>query len=387
MSEYYALLADRTFTPEGIRYKEFVIVNQGVITGISDVQPSGCPVIELAGQSLIPGLIDIHIHGRGGADVMDKAPETLQIIADALPATGVVAWVGTTVTAPIDDICAALARVDDFVNQPQSQGAELLGSFLEGPYFTAAHRGAHPVKYLKAPTIAELELLMSFAKASLLRVAVAPESEGALEAIQWLISQGIKAAVAHTAANFQQVSDAFVAGADSGVHLFNGMSGLHHREPGCSGAILYHDVLAELIADGIHVHPVMMQLAYRMKNYRNIALITDCMRAGGLPDGEYQLGTLMVKVSDGQAKTADGSLAGSTCSLDQALRNMIFKAHVPEWEAVQMASSVPATYLGLSERLGHIRTGADASFAVVDNLFQVTQTLIRGKVAYSASQA
>lgn len=197
------------------------------------------------------------------------------------------------------------------------------------------------------------------------------------------MAHGIKTAVAHTAANFQQVTDAFAVGADCGVHLYNGMSGLHHREPGCSGAILYHDVLAELIADGVHVHPVMMQLAYRIKGYRGIALITDCMRAGGLPDGEYMLGTLPVQVCDGQAKTADGSLAGSTCSLNQALKNMIYQVHVPEWEAVQMATYVPAKYLGLEQRLGHISPGADASFAVVDPLFNLTQTIIGGKTAYT----
>lgn len=383
MSDYYALLADRTFTPEGIRYKQYVVVKEGVISAVSTKAPTDCPIIELPGQSLLPGFIDIHIHGRGGADVMDNTPDTLQTIADALPSTGVVAWVGTTVTAPIDDICLSLERMQTFIQHGQTQGAELLGSFLEGPYFTAAHRGAHPIKYLKAPTRVELEKLYSFAKQSLLRVAIAPESAGATEAIEWLVAHGIKTAVAHTAANFQQVTDAFAVGADCGVHLYNGMSGLHHREPGCSGAILYHDVLAELIADGVHVHPVMMQLAYRIKGYRGIALITDCMRAGGLPDGEYMLGTLPVQVCDGQAKTADGSLAGSTCSLNQALKNMIYQVHVPEWEALQMATYVPAKYLGLEQRLGHISPGADASFAVVDPLFNLTQTIIGGKTAYT----
>lgn len=196
------------------------------------------------------------------------------------------------------------------------------------------------MKYLKAPTISELETLLESAGDSLLRVAVAPEAQGSIEAIDWLVNRGIKPSVAHTAATYEQTSDAFLHGADCGVHLYNGMTGLHHREPGCCGAVLYHDVLAELIADGIHVHPVMMQLAYRMKGYQQLALITDCMRAG-LPDGDYTLGAQTVSVTQGQAKTADGSLAGSTCSLDSALRNMVQLAHVPEWEAVQMATAIP----------------------------------------------
>ncbi len=163
-----------------------------------------------------------------------------------------------------------------------------------------------PVKYLKAPTICELETLLDSAGGSLLRVAVAPEAEGAMNAIDWLVSRGIKPSVAHTAATYEQASRAFSHGADCGVHLYNGMTGLHHREPGCCGAVLYHSVLAELIADGIHVHPVMMQLAYRMKGYQQIALITDCMRAGGLADGDYTLGAQTVTVTNGQAKLPMG---------------------------------------------------------------------------------
>ncbi|SUC39369.1 N-acetylglucosamine-6-phosphate deacetylase [Proteus mirabilis] len=212
--------------------------------------------------------MDIHIHGREGADVMDATQQGLQTIADALVKTGGVAWVATTVTAPMEDIRHALLQVREFVSKPQATGALLLGSFLEGPYFTERHRGSHPVKYLKAPTICELETLLDSAGGSLLRVAVAPEAEGAMNAIDWLVSRGIKPSVAHTAATYEQASRAFSHGADCGVHLYNGMTGLHHREPGCCGAVLYHSVLAELIADGIHVHPVMMQLAYRMKGYQ-----------------------------------------------------------------------------------------------------------------------
>lgn len=385
MSQQYAILADRTFTPEGIRYLCYVRVKGDVIESITTQAPTDCPIIRLKGKSLLPGFVDIHIHGREGADVMDATQEGLQTIADALVKTGVVAWVGTTVTAPMDDIRQALSQVRTFLSKPQTSGALLLGSFLEGPYFTECHRGSHPVKYLKAPTISELETLLESAGNTLLRVAVAPEAQGSMEAIDWLVNRGIKPSVAHTAATYEQTSDAFLHGADCGVHLYNGMTGLHHREPGCCGAVLYHNVLAELIADGIHVHPVMMQLAYRMKGYQQLALITDCMRAGGLPDGDYTLGAQTVSVSQGQAKTADGSLAGSTCSLDSALRNMVQRAHVPEWEAVQMASAIPAEYLGIGDKLGYIKAGRQASFAVVDECFHLTDTFIRGNHIYSVS--
>ncbi|WP_407083806.1 N-acetylglucosamine-6-phosphate deacetylase [Photobacterium leiognathi] len=375
----FALHPQRIFMPTGIAYNQYVIVNDGKIEAITETKPLDCDVTELEGQTLVPGFIDIHIHGRAGADVMDATPQALQTIADALPKTGVVAWVGTTVTAPWQDIINALQQVREFCQQPKQVGAKLLGCFLEGPYFTEAYRGSHPTQYLQAPSIAALAELKEVAGDSLIRVALAPEYQGSDEAIQWLTAKGIKTSIAHTSANFEQVTTAHQHGADCGVHLFNGMSGLHHREPGCAGAVLFHDMLAELIADGIHVHPVMMQLAYRMKGYQQLALITDCMRAGGLSDGKYQLGAQMITVTNGEARTDDGSLAGSTCSLDQALRNMIMLAGVPEWEAVQMATSVPAKYVGIDDKLGFIKPGYNASFALLDPQFQIQATLIDGQ--------
>ncbi|KJF89336.1 N-acetylglucosamine-6-phosphate deacetylase [Photobacterium leiognathi] len=375
----FALHPQRIFMPTGIAYNQYVIVNDGKIEAITETKPLDCDVTELEGQTLVPGFIDIHIHGRAGADVMDATPQALQTIADALPKTGVVAWVGTTVTAPWQDIINALQQVREFCQQPKQVGAKLLGSFLEGPYFTEAYRGSHPTQYLQAPSIAALAELKEVAGDSLIRVALAPEYQGSDEAIQWLTAEGIKTSIAHTSANFEQVTTAHQHGADCGVHLFNGMSGLHHREPGCAGAVMFHDMLAELIADGIHVHPVMMQLAYRMKGYQQLALITDCMRAGGLSDGKYQLGAQMITVTNGEARTDDGSLAGSTCSLDQALRNMIMLVGVPEWEAVQMATSVPAKYVGIDDKLGFIKPGYNASFALLDPQFQIQATLIDGQ--------
>lgn len=380
-----AYLADRVFTPHGIERDVAVVVEDGIITAVGSSIPSGVQVVRLAGHTLWPGLIDIHIHGRAGADVMDATPQALQTIADALPQCGVVAWVGTTVSAPQQDVCQALQQVGAFIAAGQRQGARLLGSFLEGPHFTAPYRGSHPETFLCEPDADALEALWQASDGTLLRAALAPESETALQAIAWWRARGVKVGVAHTAASFSQVQRAHALGADCGVHLYNGMSGLHHREPGCCGAVLYLDMLAELIADGIHVHPVMLNLAYRSKGYHHIALITDCMRAGGLGEGRYRLGAQEITVRNGEARTDDGSLAGSTCSLDQAVRNMINLAGVPAWEAVQMASAVPAAYLGLTERLGEIRVGALANFTVVDEAMTVVETYINGECAYRRS--
>lgn len=379
---HYALVSENVFTENGIEKNIVVVVKDGKIADVTKSIPTDCQVINLEGLSLLPGFIDIHIHGRNGSDVMDATPIALQNISNALPETGVVAWVGTTVTAPWQSILDALANVSTFTQKEQTQGAQLLGSFLEGPYFTEAHRGSHPPAYLKPPSISELVELRDIAGKSLVRAAVAPESTGAMDAIRWLVENNIKTSVAHTNATFEEVTDAFHLGADCGVHLFNGMSHLHHRTPGCCGAVLYHDMLAELIADGIHVDPVVMQLAYRIKGYKGIALITDCMRAGGLVDGEYQLGAQIITVNNGEARSPCGSLAGSTCSLDQALRNMVFKSDIPKWEAVQMASAVPAKYLGLEHRLGSISIGLDANFTIMNNELKVQATIINGKWEY-----
>jgi len=385
----HAYVADRVFTSQGVESNLAVVVQNGKIAELTRHIPSDCDVTHLAGQSLLPGFIDIHIHGRNGFDVMDATDEALDGISAALPKTGVVAWVGTTVTAPWSDITDAISQIKSYVaERPQAScqvGAELLGSFLEGPYFTEPYRGSHPPAYLKPATISELEQLLEAGGDSLIRAAVAPEAPMAMEAISWLTTHGVKTSVAHTEATFDQVTEAYQLGADCGVHLFNGMRGLHHREPGCTGAVLYHDMLAELIADGVHVDPVMMQLAYRMKGYQGIALITDCMRAGGLVDGEYPFGAQTITVKNGEARSPCGSLAGSTCSLDQAIRNMIFHSQVPEWEAVQMASAVPAQYLGLSDRLGSIAVGMDASFTLVNDQFEIQATSIFGGWAYQKS--
>lgn len=378
----YAIYAGKVITSSAELLNKYVVVNQDKIESILDDVPTDCDIHYYPDSYLSAGFIDVHIHGRGGADVMDEDNNALATIAQALPSTGVTGWVGTTVSAPWVNIISSMRRMRDYIQTGQQQGAELLGSFMEGPYFTERHRGSHPTQYLMPPTIAQLEELLTVSDRTLLRVAIAPEIDNAEEAIKWLVAHGVKVSSAHTNATFEQVSKAYYLGADCGVHLFNGMSALHHREPGCTGAVLYHDMLAEIIADGVHVHPVVLKLAYQLKTYKRMVLITDCMRAGGLPDGEYTLGVQTVRVEDGQAKTFDGSLAGSTCSLDQALRNMVFKADVPAWEALQMVTTIPAHYLGVIDRLGDIAVGKQANLTLLDSQLNVQATIIKGEKVF-----
>ncbi|MFZ7155452.1 N-acetylglucosamine-6-phosphate deacetylase [Avibacterium avium] len=382
----YAIKPEKVMTSSGELLNKYVVINQGKIESIQEEKPVDCDVHYYPDSYLSAGFIDVHIHGRAGADVMDENDTALATIAQALPQTGVIAWVGTTVSAPWQNILSSMQRMKDYIQQGKQSGAELLGSFMEGPYFTERHRGSHPTEYLMPPTIPQLEELLQISDRTLLRVAIAPEIENAEPAIKWLVENGVKVSVAHTNATFEQVTKAYYLGADCGVHLFNGMSALHHREPGCTGAVLYHDMLAEIIADGIHVHPAVLNLAYKLKTYRKMVLITDCMRAGGLPDGEYTLGVQTVRVENGQARTFDGSLAGSTCSLDQALRNMVFKADVPVWEAIQMVTTIPATYLGVADRIGDIAVGKEANFTLLNKELQVQATYIQGEQVYKCGE-
>lgn len=381
----YALTAAQVFTPQGIVTNAYVYIRDGHIDSVSTKLKPEYTVVDLGEHKLLPGLIDMHIHGRSGADVMDGTPEALTTIAVDLAKTGVVGFLGTTVTAPWPRILAAVSNIRQTINCGIAGGAELLGTYVEGPFFTPTHKGAHPEHLFLPPTPERLAELLEVAGDSLKVVALAPETAGAVEATRQLVANGVQVAMGHTDATWEQVEACIGAGATIGVHLHNGMRGLHHREPGCVGAMLANDrVSTEIIADGVHVHPAVLRLSWRCKGTDQSLLISDCMRAGGLANGCYQLGELPVTVVNAVARTECGSLAGSTLSLNQAIRNMIELAGIPELDAVKMASEVPARVLGLDQRLGAIAPGMSASLTAVDKDFNVLLTLINGQPAFSA---
>lgn len=385
----FALKASQVFTPEGIQSNAYVHINQGRIDCVSDMLKPGYISVDLGNCKLMPGLIDMHIHGQSGADTMDATPEALEIISKDLSKTGVVGFLATTVTAPWQKILAALSNVKNVMQSHSEQksisGSEILGSYVEGPFFTPKNKGAHPESFFLPPSENYVEDLLNVAGESLKVVALAPETQGAVEATRTLSRNGVRVAMGHTDATWEQVEACVEAGASIGIHLYNGMRGLHHREPGCVGAMLANDdVVTEMIADGVHVHPAVLKLSWKCKGTDRAVLITDCMCAGGLPDGVYQLGELPVTVKDGVARTDCGSLAGSTLSLNRAIKNMTQLAGIPELDAVRMASEIPARTLGVGDRLGAIAPGMEASLTVMDNDFNVLLTLIRGQQVFSA---
>lgn len=369
------LRARRLLTERGWLDDHQISIDAGIITAINPI-PSG--TTQRDAELLCPAYIDTHVHGGAGVDVMDGAPDTLDKLAMHKAREGVGSWLPTTVTAPIEQIHYALERIAQRCHSG-GPGAQVLGSYLEGPYFTPQNKGAHPPELFRELDIHELDKLIALSQGTLRVVALAPEKPGAIRAIQHLKRQGVRVMLGHSAATWAQTSAAFDAGADGLVHCYNGMTGLHHREPGMVGAGLTDPrAWLELIADGHHVHPAAMKLCCCCAKDR-VVLITDAMQAAGMPDGPYTLCGEKVEMRGGIVRTASGGLAGSTLSVDTAVRNMVELAGISPEEAIHMASLHPARLLGVDQQLGSLQAGKRASIIALDGGLHVQRVWIQGQ--------
>ncbi|EHH2449126.1 N-acetylglucosamine-6-phosphate deacetylase [Vibrio vulnificus] len=340
-------------------------------------------VTDLGAVSLMPGLIDSHVHGSQGCDVMDATHASLNTMSRYFASLGVTAFVATTVTAPVAKIRAALAQVAKS-KQQGVEGAEILGAYLEGPYFTEKNKGAHPTQWFRELAVEELDNWISYSDNQLLKVALAPEKEGAMAAISYLANQGISVMLGHTDASYQQVKLALDAGAKGIVHCYNGMRGLHHRDPGVVGAGLLHpECYVEMIADGHHVHPAAIEVAHRCCGSR-MTLITDAMCATGMPDGQYTLGEYQVEMKQGVVTTQDGGLAGSTLTLIEGVKNIQRWLNLPFEQAWLMASHTPAKSLGIQHQLGTLEVGKRASMVALGSDFSIDKTWVNGRLVFDA---
>lgn len=357
----------------------FMEVKDGVIVGFSKNEPDE---YEYLGEIVAPGLVDTHIHGYAGKDIMNAEEGALNVISKGLLECGVTSFLPTTLTDSKEKTDAALKRVA--AEYKDVEGAKVRGIFLEGPFFTEKYKGAQNPAYMSDPKVDYLKEWIEISDGLVNKIAIAPEREGASDFIKKANAMGVRVALGHSDASFEQAVAAVDAGANIFVHTYNGMSGLHHREPGMVGAAMSTDAISELICDGHHVNPNAANILMNAKGRDKIALITDCMSAGGMADGDYMLGEFPVRVEGGTARLKEGgSLAGSILKLKEAVKNVVDWEIADIFEAIQMASLIPAKSVGIDNVCGKLHEGYSADFIVLDYDMNLEKTFLNGKLVYS----
>lgn len=375
-------------TPFHLISDKDIIVEEGKIIEIvnkeelSTATLTGAEVIEGKDKYIVPGYIDIHVHGGGGSDVMDGDYEAINQIAIAHSHFGTTSFLATTMTMNKDKIIRSLRSICEAVKKGTA-GAEILGIHMEGPYINSEKKGAQREEDIKKVSIEEFSEFNQ-ASGNLIRlVTIAPEMPGAIELIKYLYKQGIIASVGHSNATYAQVQAGIQAGLSHVTHTFNAMRELHHREPGVVGAALTSpELTVEVIADGIHIHPIVLKILTKIKEGEKIVLITDAMRAAGLKEGTYDLGGQEVIVTKGQARLKDGTLSGSVLTMDKAVKNMASKVGVPLPKAIQMASFNPARSIGIDDKKGSLEPGKDADIVILNKNLETELTIVAGKIVY-----
>jgi N-acetylglucosamine-6-phosphate deacetylase len=365
---------------ERIVGSDIVVENGKIITIIKSGHiESGTSVIDACGYFIVPGLIDIHIHGANGSDTMDGSPQAIHNMACFIAQNGVTSFLPTTVSASSHDTDTVIKNLVD-IPFP-SDGAHHLGIHLEGPYLNPEYRGAHLLNFVRPPDPDEYNHW--FEKKIVRLMTIAPEMNGVSELISAGEKTGVRFALGHSAATYEQTLAVIDHGINQVTHIFNGMPPLHHRNPGILGAVLCQEqIFAQLIVDGIHIHPDLVKLVVKVKGIDRTILITDSIRATGLSDGGYMLGDQTILVKDGIARTPTGGLAGSTLTMDKAIQNTMKFANLSLQQALPMATSVPAAAIGLAKCKGQIIHGYDADLVIMDKDCKIYLTMVAGKVVY-----
>lgn len=347
---------------------------------IDDVEP----IFDTDGV-VLPGFIDEHIHGAGGADAMDGTEQALQTISEYVAKEGTTGFLATTMTQSPENIGKALKNVKTVREKGEYKGAEVLGVHLEGPFISPKHVGAQPLEYVAKPAPETFDKYNEISGGNIKVVTLAPEVEGGLDLVKHLAKIGVVASIGHTGAKFSDVEAAVAAGATNVTHTYNAQTPLHHREAGVVGAAMLIDELnCEMICDTIHVSVPAIKIFVKNKPHDKFTLITDAMRAKGMPDGLSELGGQQVFVKNGEARLSDGTLAGSVLKMNVAVKNLVEKVGVSFTDAVDFASANPAKNLGLYDERGSIEVGKRADFAVMDKDYNILCTVIGGKVVYKA---
>lgn len=351
------------------------------ICGFVDEIPQNAETIDANGGYVAPGLIDIHIHGYLGEDTSDGNADGIFKMANGVMKNGVTSFCPTTMTVSMEEINKSLDIVRSLKEKSKEwKGAEILGVNLEGPFINPKKKGAQAETHIKAP---DAKFVLDNSDIICLAT-MAPEMEGGYEAIKEIReNSNVVVSVGHTDATFEETLKGIDAGATHITHLFNAQTPLHHRNPGVVGAAFLKDVTTELIADTFHVHKGLFELLDRVKDDK-LVLITDCTRAGGMPDGEYTLGGQPIFVNGVKCLLEDGTIAGSVLKLNNAVKNFKENANVPIWKAVAAASINPAKAIGVEDKKGSLENGKDADIIIADSDFNVVKTIIGGEIKYEA---
>lgn len=377
-------------TPRGIMVSGFLVVSGGKIAKVGshgefrEYSTSGHDVFDARGLMLVPGFVDIHVHGGGGHDVLEGTYEAVAAMCRAHALHGTTSMIPTTMAARHEDLLGAVRAVADAAKRGTG-GADVLGVHLEGPWINPDSRGAQALEMIRPPSVAELDRLIEESGGLARITTVAPELEGAREFIEAAVARGVRVSLGHSLASFEEAMHAVRSGATHVTHAFNAMSGLHHRSPGMVGAVLAcDDLTAEAILDGFHLHPAAAAVLYKCKGVDKLALVTDATMAAGMPEGEYELGGQRVTYEGGAVKLPSGNLAGSALTLDRAVRRAMDDLGVSLAQAVAMASSVPAMVAGVDDRKGSIENGKDADLVLIDESGEVRATIVRGVLVHQA---
>lgn len=377
----------KIFTPDNIIDQGWMLINDmGKIVQIGEGQPArfeNVVIKDLGSLSILPGLIDVHVHGGIGYSVMDAEYSALEEISKFHAKNGTTSFLATTTTASNEKIIKALRCAIETMKRGVS-GAELVGIHLEGPFINEKKSGAQDKNEIRKPSITELEQIIAVSNNQLKVVTLAPEIENGMDAVKFFSKQGITVSIGHSDANFAEVKEAVKEGARHTTHHFNGMSRIHHREPGVAGAgLILNDLTTEIIADGIHVHPEMVKHLFETKGVWNVCAITDAVFCAGLPDGHYE----RVKVINGEVYLSDGtSLAGSTLTMIQALKNVISFTGYSLDEVLPSFTLVPARQTGIDDVKGSIEIGKDADFLIVDENLSILSTYVSGEAVYTTTK-
>ncbi len=372
-------------TPREVLQGASVEVENGQIVKLGEAK--GAPDFE--GHCLIPGMLDLHINGTRGADAAHASQEVLERMSRALAEDGVTGFLPTLISDREEPLLGELRALSGSMEATRG-GARALGIHLEGPFLNPERRGAHRPEALRRPSVEEFDRYQEAASGGIVKLTIAPELPGALEVIRHARRELPVVSLGHTAADFDTAVRAFEAGANAVTHLFNAMNPLHHRQPGLLAAALNSPprIKAQVIADGLHVHPEVVRLIYRCKGAEGVVLVTDAVSAAGMPDGDYRVGSVTVHLRDGACRDAEGRLAGSALRMDEGLRNLArwCGAQSPLQLAgpVSTATLQPAELLGL-ERKGRIAPGADADLVLLDEQLRVGKTWVEGELVYDAA--